>query len=111
MTNRRRSANLLFSRTEYGPTILGVLLGVAIFAGSLAIWNRFDRPSVKPVMSDVAGTYGLDEATLEFMREQGGYVTVTLNTRLVLRPDGAAEMTTMPDWRGEFGGATDRKST
>jgi len=33
-----------------------------------------EKPSVRPIESDLIGIYRLDEKTLKMMRDEGGYV-------------------------------------
>lgn len=83
--------------------LLAFVLCVSLGA-CFASFRRSQKPQSQPAVSDLAGTYRLDEATVKTMREEGGYTEI-LETRLVLKPDGTAEMTNIPDWWGRFGGS------
>jgi len=53
--------------------------------------------TVEPNKSDLVGTWIPDKATLEDMKERGGYDTL-IPTRLVLKSDGSLEIANIPDW-------------
>ncbi|MDX6499894.1 MAG: hypothetical protein QOG23_3154 [Blastocatellia bacterium] len=74
------------------------------FGGCHGRLTSSEKPSVRPTESDLIGIYRLDEKTLKMMRDEGGYTNI-LETKLVLRPDGTADITNMPDWWGRFGGS------
>ena len=95
---------MLNRSNRHRQRILWAVALIVGLSGCFATSRRFDKPQGQPATSDVAGTYGLDDATLKSMREEGGYSNL-LDTKLVLRPDGTAEMTNMPDWWGRFGGS------
>src|SRR5258706_777950 len=74
------------------------------FGGCHGRLTSSEKPSVRPTESDLIGIYRLDDKTLKMMRDEGGHTNI-LETKLVLRADGTADMIQHAGLLGRFGGS------
>lgn len=57
----------------------------------------YDGTRSEPPREAMVGTWVLDNSSLKYVHEEGGYSAST-RTELVLKADGKYEMNNMPDW-------------
>lgn len=83
-----RSNHLLPSRIVLFGSVCLILFGAC---------GPGDLTTREPAVSALPGTWVPDKASLEYMREKGGYDTSN-KTELVLDANGTYKMLNMPDW-------------
>jgi hypothetical protein len=85
------------SKTLLLSSALAACLGASCNVPVGGALRPYRYVSAEPARADIVGTWAPDQATVDDMRERGGY-DVSAPTRLILRDDGSLEVVNMPDW-------------